>query len=250
MDAELFGDERMDDLLAEENLKIIQSSSVFAFSLDAVLLANFASIPRTRGKILDLCTGNGVIPLLLSQKSQVPITGVEIQSKLYDMAHRNVTLNGLSEQITMIEGDLREMPAYFQNDTFDLVTVNPPYFPTKNQNHWNKNDYLTIARHEIYCDLEDVVKACSKLVRPGGRVAMVHRPSRFVEILTLLRSYKIEPKRLRFVYPKMGKEANMLLIEGIRDGKPDVTILPPLYAYTDQDQYTSELKEILYGTTN
>ncbi len=240
-------DERLDNLLADETMKIIQSQSAFAFSLDAVLLADFAKIPLKKGKILDLCSGNAVIPLLLSRKTNVPITGVEIQARLYDMAERNVRLNKLEDQISMIHGDLKDMPTRFGNNKFDVVTVNPPYFQTKNKAHQNENHYLTIARHEIFCTLEDVVKACSRLAKSGGKVAMVHRPARLMDILTLFRQYKIEPKRMRLVYPKKDKEANIVLIEGIRDGKPDLKILPPLFAFYDNDQYSEELEGILYG---
>ncbi|MGP4042535.1 tRNA1(Val) (adenine(37)-N6)-methyltransferase [Gracilibacillus sp. D59] len=240
-------DERIDDLLADQTMQIIQSPTKFAFSIDAVLLSDFATAPKTKGKILDLCSGNAVIPLLLTRHSKVPITGVEIQARLYDMACRSIKLNDLSDQIDMINGDLKDMPAYFKNNKFDLVTVNPPYFQTENKNHHNHNDYLTIARHEIYCTLEDVVQSCSKLVKSGGKVAMVHRPSRFVDIITLFRQYKIEPKRVRFVYPKEGKEANILLIEGIRDGNPELKLLPPIFAFDKDGNYTKELEGILYG---
>ncbi|WP_425292882.1 tRNA1(Val) (adenine(37)-N6)-methyltransferase [Gracilibacillus kekensis] len=243
-------DERIDDLLADQTMQIIQSPTVFSFSIDAVLLADFASAPKTRGKILDLCSGNGVIPLLLSQRSAVPITGVELQARLYDMACRSIKLNDVAEQIKMIHGDLKEMPSYFKNDKFDLVTVNPPYFKTDNKKHQNANDYLTIARHEIYCTLEEVIQSCSKLVKSGGKVAMVHRPSRFVDIVSLFRQYKIEPKRIQFVYPKEGKEANILLIEGIRDGSPDLKFLSPLYTFDQKGNYTKELEGILYGRKN
>ncbi|MBH0231856.1 tRNA1(Val) (adenine(37)-N6)-methyltransferase [Halobacillus yeomjeoni] len=244
---QLYGDERIDYLLAEENMRIIQSPSVFAFSLDAVLLADFTYVPKTRGKILDLCTGNGVIPLFLTTRSSVPITGVEIQERLYDMAVRNIELNQLDEQLEMIHGDLKDMPARYGNDKFDLVTCNPPYFPTPQSDEQNINEHLAIARHEIHCTLEDVIQSCSRLAKSGGKVSMVHRPDRLVEIIELFKKYKLEPKRMRLVYPKEGKEANILLIEGTRDGKPGLNILPPLYALTQDDQYTDELREILYG---
>ncbi|WP_028781762.1 tRNA1(Val) (adenine(37)-N6)-methyltransferase [Thalassobacillus devorans] len=244
---ELKDDERIDDLLADETMQIIQSPTAFAFSLDAVLLADFTYVPIKRGKIIDLCTGNGVIPLLLSRRSRASITGVEIQERLYDMAVRNVELNQLNEQLEMIHGNLKDMPARYGNNKFDLVTCNPPYFPTPRKKEQNLNDFLTIARHEIYCSLEDVVRSCSQLVRSGGKVSMVHRPGRMADILTLFRKYRIEPKRLRLVYPKMGREANVLLVEGIRDGNADLKILPPLYAFTDEGEYTDELRKILYG---
>jgi len=244
---QLYDDERIDFLLAKQNMRIIQSPTVFAFSLDAVLLADFTYVPKTRGKILDLCTGNGVIPLFLSTRSEVPITGVEIQERLYDMACRNIELNKLNTQLDMIHGDLKDMPARYGNRKFDLVTCNPPYFPTPQMDERNINEHLAIARHEIYCTLEEVIEACSRLAKSGGKVSMVHRPERMVEIIELFRKHRLEPKRMRLVYPKEGKEANTLLIEGTRDGKPGLKIMPPLYALTSEGEYTSELKEILYG---
>lgn len=243
----LYDDERFDYLFAKGNMKIIQSPSVFSFSLDAVLLAHFASIPVKRGSILDLCTGNGVIPLLLSARTKVKITGVEIQERLVHMARRSIIYNDLEEQLPVIHGDLKEMQPLLGHSSFDVVTCNPPYFQTPSKEMQNKQEYLTIARHEIFCTLRDVVKACKLHVRPGGKVAMVHRPGRLVDILTLFREYKIEPKRMRFVYPKKGREANILLIEGIRDGKVDLKILPPLYIYNEDDTYTCEAEDIIHG---
>jgi len=243
---ELKGDERLDYLLAED-LRIIQSPSVFSFSLDAVLLSKFAYLPIQKGNILDLCTGNGVIPLLLSTRTKGHITGVEIQDRLYDMAERSIAYNGLSERIKMIHGDIKDMPKQLGYGKYDVVTCNPPYFKTPGQEEINKNEHYAIARHEIYCTLEDVIRVSGQLVRPGGKVALVHRPGRFLEIVELMRKYKIEPKRIRFVYPKLGKEANTLLIEGTKDGKPDLKILPPLIVYRDNNEYTEEVHEILYG---
>ncbi|TRM11098.1 tRNA1(Val) (adenine(37)-N6)-methyltransferase [Lentibacillus cibarius] len=240
-------DERIDYLLAEDHMHIIQSSEVFSFSLDAVLLAHFAYVPIKKGHILDLCTGNGVIPLLLSRRTNASIVGVEIQTRLADMAKRSVELNNLDNRLTMIHGDLKEMKTELGHSTFDVVTCNPPYFPTPAETEHNDNPHLTAARHEVYCTLEDVVKACKLHVRPGGKVAMVHRPDRLVDIIFLFRQYRIEPKRVRFVYPKYGREANMLLIEGTRDGKEGLTILPPLYIYHADNTYTKEAEGIIYG---
>src|SRR5690625_2895339 len=226
---QLYDDERLDYLFAKGNMKIIQSPSVFSFSLDAVLLAHFASIPIRKGFILDLCSGNGVIPLLLAKKTNAKITGVEIHERLVNIAERSIQYNHLDNQISIIHADLKEIQPVIGHSNFDTVTCNPPYFQTPTKNEQNKNEYLTIARHEILCTLEDVIKACKLHVRPGGKVAMVHRPGRLIDIITLFRKFKLEPKRLQFVYPKEGKEANMLLIEGIRDGKPDLKLLPPIY---------------------
>ena len=243
----LYDDERIDFLLADESMKIIQSPSCFAFSLDAVLLAHFAHIPIKGGRILDLCTGNAVIPLLLSKRTQAEIVGVEIQERIFHMAERSIALNNLTDRLSVIHGDLKEMQPVLGHSNFDVVTCNPPYFRSPRETEYNENEYLTIARHEVYCTLEDVVQACKLHVRPGGKVAMVHRPGRIVDIIDLCREYKLEPKRIRFVYPKFGKEANMLLIEGIRDGKPDIKILPPLYIYNEDGTYTEEARSIIYG---
>jgi len=236
--------ERLDDLLAND-LRIIQSDEVFSFSMDAVLLAHFCTVPL-KGKILDLCTGNAVIPLLLTTRTRAAVCGVEIQKRLADMAERSVKLNGLEGQIQIICGDLRVIHQQLGYGRFDLVTVNPPYLPV-NTGEQNRNHYFAAARHEIYCTLEEVVEACGRLVRPGGKVAMVHRPFRLIDLLGLLRKYRLEPKRLRFVHPRAGEEANMVLVEAIRDGKPEVRLLPPLIVYDHDGDYCPELKRIYYG---
>jgi tRNA1(Val) A37 N6-methylase TrmN6 len=243
---DLQGDERVDYLL-DERMKIIQSPSVFAFSLDAVLLAEFVYVPIQKGRLLDLCSGNAVIPLLLSERTKGMITGVELQDRIYDMAVRNVKLNHLQERIQMIHGDIKDMPGKLGHGKFDVVTCNPPYFNTLGEQEFNKNEYLAIARHEIYCTLEDVASVSSKLVRAGGKIAFVHRPGRLTDLMTLMRKYNIEPKRIRFIHPRIGKEANMLLIEGIKGGKPDLKVLDPLIVYGEDDNYTKEILQILYG---
>ncbi|WP_284642814.1 tRNA1(Val) (adenine(37)-N6)-methyltransferase [Paenibacillus silviterrae] len=236
--------ERIDDLLTHD-LRIIQSDEVFSFSLDAVLLARFCYVPP-RGRIVDLCSGNGVIPLLLTTRTKAHITGVEIQDRLADMARRNIRLNGLEDRIHMIHGDLRDPAAELGNGAFDVVTVNPPYLPVPNGDQ-NMNPHFAAARHEVHATLEDVVRASARLVRSGGRVAMVHRPSRLVEIFCTMRQYRLEPKRIRFVHPRADLEANMVLIEALRDGKPEVRMLPPLIVYKNKTEYSDELMEVYYG---
>ncbi|RTR26393.1 tRNA1(Val) (adenine(37)-N6)-methyltransferase [Robertmurraya yapensis] len=243
---QLKDDERLDYLLAED-LRIIQSPSVFSFSLDAVLLARFVYVPIQKGKLIDLCSGNGVIPLFLSARTKGDITGVEIQERLYDMALRSIEYNQLEDRIQMIHGDIKDMPRELGNGKYDVVTCNPPYFPTPSKEEINANEHLAIARHEIYCTLEDTIRVASQLAKQGGKVAFVHRPGRLVDIVTLMRQYRLEPKRIQLVYPKRGKEANTLLVEAIKDGKSDLKILPPLYVYEENNEYTPEIKEILYG---
>lgn len=240
---ELYPGERIDHLI-NHGLKIIQSREVFSFSMDAVLLARFANVPK-KGKIIDLCTGTGVIPLLISPRTKAEIRGIEIQERLYDMAHRSVMMNGLEQQIQLIQGDLKELPQQYGDGYFDYLTCNPPYMPAGGDT--NLNPHIAIARHEIMCTLEDVVRISSRIVRSGGKVAYVHRPSRLVDLLMLMREYRIEPKRLQLVHPRKDQEANMVLVEGIRDGGKELKLLPPLIVYNEHGEYTKEMKSIYEG---
>ncbi|MFB5679145.1 tRNA1(Val) (adenine(37)-N6)-methyltransferase [Paenibacillus terreus] len=238
--------ERIDDLLTH-NLRIIQSDEVFSFSMDAVLLARFAGIP-VHGKILDLCTGNGVVPLLLTTRTKAAIEGIEIQPRLADMARRSVAMNGLQGRITIREGDLRTLFEVTGHGVYDAITVNPPYMPL-NGSDIKLNPHQAIARHELNCTLEEVILACTRLIRTGGKISMVHRPQRLGEIISLMRIHRLEPKRIRFVHPRAHLEANMVLIEAMRDAKPDVRLLPPLIVYegNGRNQYTAEMQEIYFG---
>lgn len=236
--------ERLDDLLTH-NLKIIQSHEVFSFSMDAVLLAHFATIPRN-GKIIDLCTGNGVIPLLMSVNTKAEIFGVDIQERLIDMANRSVIINSLSDQIKMIHGDIKDTPKEIGKGIFDLVTVNPPYLPDTGQDK-NINQHVAIARHEIYTNVEEVINISSQLLKVGGRISMVHRPSRAVDIIFMMRQARLEPKRIRFVHPSKDKEANMVLIEATKYGGKELHVLPPLIVYNDNGQYADEIYQIYFG---
>ena len=226
--------ERIDQLYAED-IQIIQSSEVFSFSIDAVLLANFARVPK-RGKIIDLCAGNALIDQ------------IELQPRLADMGKRSILLNQLENQMTMHELDLKKTFDVFKADSADLVVCNPPYFKELPTSQKNPNPHLAIARHEIHATLEDVVSVTAKLLKMNGRFAMVHRPDRFLEIMDCLRAHRIAPKRIQFVYPKPEKEANILLIEGIKDGKNEgLRFLPPLYTYDQTGSYSADLQEMLYG---
>ncbi|EIA19293.1 tRNA1(Val) (adenine(37)-N6)-methyltransferase [Listeria fleischmannii] len=242
----LKGDERLDYLLAEEK-RIIQSPSVFSFSLDAVLLAHFTYIPRKKGDIIDLCSGNGIIPLLLSKHTEVPITGVEIQPRLADMARRSVTYNHLADQITILEEDLRGITKILGKEKHQIVTCNPPYFNTPPSSKVNENEHYKIARHEVMCTLRDTIRVSAELLRQGGKASFVHRPDRLVEIIDLMREYRLEPKRVQFVHPRLDKDANMVLVEGMKDAKSGVRYLPPIFVHEQNGDYTPLLKEILYG---
>lgn len=237
------------DALFSENVKIIQSKDVFSFSLDAVLLANFVhSVTRPDRKAVDLCSGNGAIGLFISNKFAGQIDQVEIQPQLANMNQRSVLLNGLKERIHVFNRDLKESFSFLEKDSYDVVTCNPPYFKCLPQSKKNPNRCLALARHEITVTLEDTVKVASGLLKAGGKAYYVHRPERLMEILDVMKAYRLAPKRIRLVYPKKKRNANMVLIEAIKDGKNDgLTFLPSIITYTDENEYTGEVKEILYG---
>ncbi|MCL7749291.1 tRNA1(Val) (adenine(37)-N6)-methyltransferase [Halalkalibacter alkaliphilus] len=242
----LFNGERL-DYIAGTDLKVLQSPNVFSFSIDAILLGRFVQVPIQKGNILDLCTGNGVIPALLTTRSKANIIGVEIQNKLVDMARRTSELNELHNQIQFVESDLNHIPSELKRGFFDVVTCNPPYFETVTDDEKNRNEHFAIARHEIYCTLEDVVRVSSQYVKQKGKVALVHRPERLTDIVHHMRTYRIEPKRIQFVHPKVNKDANMVLVEGIKDGKAGVTCLPPIVVYNEQGTYTEQFSSIYEG---
>lgn len=249
MEQWLKDDERLDYLLAED-LRIIQSPSVFSFSLDAVLLARFVQVPKNKGHIIDLCSGNGVIPLFLSARTNAKITGVELQPRLHDMATRSIAYNNLAQQIDIQLGDVKDAPGTLGIEKYDVVTCNPPYFLAHELSEKNTSEHYAIARHELYLTLDEAIEATSRLLKQGGKAAFVHRPGRLLDIISAMRANRLEPKRIQFVYPKRGKEANTLLIEAIKDGKPDLKVLPPLYVYEENNEYTPEVRALLYGEGN
>lgn len=238
---ELLSDERLDHLLGKEG-RIIQSPSVFSYSLDAALLAQFAWVPIQQGKLVDLCAGNGAIPLFLSYRTKGTITGLEIQPRLVDMARRSIAFNEKQDQLKMIEGDVKEAGKQLGYGLYDSVTCNPPYFLANESSNRNQSEHYTIARHEVLCTLEDCIRSAADLLKQGGKTAFVHRPERLLDIVTLMRQYRLEPKRMRLIYPKEGKEANMLLIEGIKDAKPGLKVLPPFIVYEQDDTYTKQMR--------
>ncbi|MDR2834201.1 MAG: tRNA1(Val) (adenine(37)-N6)-methyltransferase [Streptococcaceae bacterium] len=238
--------ERIDQFY-NEDVKIIQNPKVFSYSVDSVLLAHFPNLPK-KGLIVDMCAGNGAVGLFASKYTKAPIVQIEIQELLADMGRRSIELNGLQEQMIMYNLDLKEANTVLKHDSVDLLMVNPPYFKMQEKSQKNPNPHLAIARHEIMATLDDVVKMSSFLLKTNGRLAMVHRPDRLMDILETFKQYKIAPKKIRFVYPKMEKEANMVLIEGIYQGSMDgLKILPPLYVHKEDGSYTKELEKIYYG---
>ena len=236
--------ERLDEL-QRNGYKIIQNSRKFCFGMDAVLLSGFARV-KPGERALDLGTGTGIIPILLRGKTEGrDFTGLEIQEESADMARRSVAYNHLEESVSIVTGDIKEAAALFGAASFDVVTCNPPYM-TGNHGLVNPEQPKAVARHEILCTLEDVVGQTARVLRPGGRFYLVHRPFRLAEILTLLVRYKLEPKRMRLVYPFVDKEPNMVLIEALSGGKSRITVEKPLIVYKKQGVYTDEIYDI-YG---
>ncbi len=236
--------ERVDDL-HRNGYRIIQDPKRFCFGQDAVLLSGFARV-HTGETALDLGTGTGIIPILLEAKTDGDLFyGLEIQQESVDMAKRSVDLNGLSGKIIIQQGDIKDVLALYKPSSFDVITSNPPYM---NSGGGLINSYSpkAIARHELLCTLEDVVYGAARLLRPQGRFYMIHRPHRLADIFVTLRSNKLEPKTLRFVYPAVEKEPAMVLIEAVRGGRPMLKVLPPLIIYNAEGNYTDEVYRIYY----
>lgn len=229
-------------LLGYRDLKIIQNTDMFSFSLDSVLLANFVSLNSSINRILDIGCGNAPIPLILSCKTSASITGVEIQKDVFSMAKRSVDLNNLSNRIDIVNSDINEFAKVCESDQFDVITCNPPFFKVNSGSKFNDSSYKVIARHEVFLNLEQLFSISRKLLKNGGVVAVVHRPERLVDIITCMRKNNIEPKRIRFVYPKFGRESNMLLIEGAKNGRSGLKILPPLITHDLNGDYSDEVK--------
>ena len=241
---ELKDEERLDDLQRNGD-QIIQKKDGFCFGMDAVLLSGFAAV-KPGEKAIDLGTGTGIIPILLEAKYEGEhYTGLEIQDEVAEMAARSVALNHLEEKVSIVKGDIKEASRLFGAASFDVVTSNPPYM---NDAHGLKNPDLpkAIARHEVLCTLDDVAREAAKLLRPGGRFYMVHRPHRLIEIITALTKYKLEPKRMKMVHPFVDKEANMVLIEAVRGGKSMIKVEAPIVVYREPGVYTQEIYDI-YG---
>ena len=236
--------ERIDEL-QRNGYRIIQNEKKFCFGMDAVLLSGFAKASKNE-TVLDLGTGTGIIPILMEAKTEGRhFSALEIQEEMAEMARRSVALNGLEEKITVVTGDIKEASKIFGRASFDIVTCNPPYM---NQNHGLKNpdEPKAIARHEILCTFRDVAREAAALLRSGGRFYLVHRPHRLVELIQTMREFHLEPKRMKFVHPFLGEEANMVLIEAFRGGRPQMRIEAPVIVYEKPGVYTQEIYDI-YG---
>lgn len=234
--------ERIDELL-RNGYRIIQDPQRFCFGMDAVLLSGYAKA-KPGELVLDMGTGNGVIPILMEAKTKgEKFFGLEIQEESADLARRSVELNELEHKIEIVTGDMKEAVNIFGAASFHVITMNPPYM-TGHHGLVNPSDAKAVARHEITCTLEEMIAQASKLLKPKGRFYMVHRPFRLAEIMSLMVKYRLEPKRMRLVYPYVDKEPNMVLIEGLRGGNSRITVDPPLIVYEKPGVYTQELRNL------
>lgn len=229
-------------LLNFKNLKIVQNTDWFNFSLDSVLLSNFVTINKNCNNIIDFCTGNAPIPLMLSTKTDSNIIGVELQKDVYELAKKSVEINNLQNRIKILNMDVKDLPRKYETDTFDLITCNPPFFKVNNNSKLNKNDVKTIARHEIEINLDEIFQVARKILKNNGLISIVHRPDRLIEIFEIMKKNNIEPKKIQFVYPKYDSECNMILIEGSKNGKPGLKILPPLYVHDENGKYLEKIE--------
>jgi len=240
--------ERIDQLYSRD-VKIIQSNNVFSFSLDAVLLAHFANVPqKASSTIVDLCAGNGAVGLFMASHTPSHIYEVEIQDRLADMATRSVSLNRLDDQMTILNMDLAKVTSKIKKDSVAVVTCNPPYFANYENSKKNPNKYYAIARHELETTLTAVMKATSDLLKMNGKSYFVYRPDRLDDLFREMALHRLAPKRIRFVHPKANSEANMVLVEAIKDGKPNgVRIQKPIIVYNAENEYEKEVRGMLYG---
>ena len=234
----------INDLVYFDNLKIVQNKNYFNFSLDSILLPNFAPITENTKNILDLCTGNAPVPLVLTTKTNAKIIGVELQKEVFELAKESVEINNLSTQIELINDNINNIVTKYETDTFDLITCNPPYFKHSEQSITNDNEIKSIARHEIHMELEDVFKISKKLLKNGGSICMVHRTDRLMEIIEKMKKNNIEPKRIQFIYPKINSESKLVLVDGRKNGKVGLKVLAPLYVHNEDGSYTDEVLKL------
>ena len=237
-------------LLNFSNKIIYQDDDYFLFSLDSVLLANFVTIRPSDKKIIDLCSGNAPVPMLLSYRTKARIFGVELQEYIYNLGYDSIKENNLDNQITFILDDVKNLVNRFNGEYFDVITCNPPYFKWHESSLVSENYGKSLARHEISIKLDDVISISSFLLKNGGTLALVHRPDRLVEIINLMQKYKIEPKKIRLVYPKRDKDANMLLIEGVKNGKTGLKIEKALIVHDEEGNYVDEIKQFFGDDSN
>lgn len=239
--------EVINKLLNYDNLNIVQNTDWFSFSLDSVLLANFVNINKNTEKIIDFCTGNAPIPLILNRKinsDNIEIIGVELQEEIFKLAKKTLDINNLSKKIKLLNINIKDLPKKYETDTFDIITCNPPFFKVDNMSKLNKNNIKSIARHEIEINLNDIFSLARKLLKNNGSIYIVHRTNRLIEIIETMRKNNIEPKRIQLVFPKVESESNIILIEGTKNGNPGLRILKPLYIHDNNGNYLKEIQDM------
>ena len=236
-------------LLNFGNMIIYQDDDYFLFSLDSVLLANFVTLKLTDKKIIDLCSGNAPVPMLMSFRTKARIFGVELQKYIYGMGVDSIKENKLDRQIEFINEDIKKLDKLYDAESFDVVTCNPPYFKYQEDSLINENEGKAIARHEVFVKLGDIIGIARHLLKNGGTFAMVHRPERLIEIINLMQKNGIEPKKMRLVYPKFDKNANMLLIEGVKNGKSGLKVESALVVHDNDGNYVEEIIK-MFGSDN
>lgn len=243
MDVELKENERIDDL-EFKGLKIIQNEKGFCFGMDSVLLSDFAKNMKNNSTVLDLGTGTGIIPILLCGKTNLKkVVGIEIQQDVANMAKRSSQLNNLQDRFEVVNTNIIDLKNIYEKQSFDVIVMNPPY-KKENTGITNENEAKLISRHEITANLEDFISISKDLLKDKGEFYMVHRPERLVDILSLMRKYKIEPKILKFVSPNKNKEPNLILIKGIKNANSFLKVEKNLYVYNEDGKYTNEILKI------
>lgn len=233
--------ETINYLLGYKNLKLYQDEDMFKFSIDSVLLPNFVTLSTKANKILDIGTGNAVIPIILTTKTNAIIDAVEIQKEVFELGLKSIKYNDLDDKINIYNIDIKDYSDNLESDIYDTITCNPPFFKVNKNSRINYSDYKTVARHEVKLNLDDLMKIARKLLKNNGNIAIVHRTDRLIDIIESMRKNNIEPKKIQFVYPKKNKESNILLIEGTKNGKPGIKILDPIYLHNIDGTYTNQV---------
>ena len=236
----------INDLLNINNMKIVQDTDYFNFSLDSVLLSNYVE-PKKGDKIIDFCSGNCPVPMILTTKTKSKIYAVEIQKEVYKLGLESIKLNNLDKQIELLNMDVKDVISKFETDSFDIITCNPPYFKTNEMTKQNDNEIKRIARHEICITLDDIFKVSKKLLKNNGKIVMIHRPERLEEIFKSMKDNNITPKIVQFIYPKEGQNSNMVIIEGRKNARKGIKVLPPIIVHNKNNEYRDEIKRMFNG---
>ena len=233
----------INDLVGYDKLKIVQDSDYFNFSLESILLPRFCILKKSGMKILDICTGNAPIPLVIKEFTDSEIVAVEIQKEVYDLAKETLSINNLTDKIKLLNMDAKDIFNYYPTDSFDLITCNPPYFKYNESSNINDNHIKSIARHEITINLDDIALIARKLLKNNGSLCMVHRTDRLSEIIRVLHDNNLEVKRLQLIYPKENEESNLVLIDARKNGSVGLKVLKPLICHNEDGSYTKEVLE-------